>query len=347
MPTRPLPRRLVPAALLSAGALVLAACGGPPAPQTADPSASPGAVTETNCGIPVTVPAPPERIYALYQPAIETAHALGLSDRLVGTAFLDAQVIEPYAEAQAGMPYLPDLPAREALLAANPDFVLAGYNNVFATTGDESVGTRADLGALGVQTWINAPLCPSADGLSDEAIDPAQVSMDTIYGDLRSLGRVFGVPQRADELVVDLQARVAAVQERVAGKPRPTVAILLSDDDGSYRVASGIDFGTRVLEMAGAQNAFADLTDKRHVAVSKEELIARDPDVILTSTCCDAAYTVADGESDVEAIRTDPALSGSTAVREEKIFPFLFADRAAGIRAPSAAERVADLVHPE
>ncbi|WP_224393069.1 ABC transporter substrate-binding protein [Pseudonocardia sp. ICBG1293] len=339
------PRRVLPVAVLSAAVLVLSACGGPPAPAGAPDAA--GAVTEVNCGIEVTVPEPPGRIYALYQPAIETVHALGLSDRLVGTAYLDAPVVELYAAAQERTAYTRELPRREALLAAEPDFVLAGYNNVFATTGDESISTRADLAALGVRTWVNAPLCPSADGLSDEAIDPGQVSMETVYADLRSLGRVLGAPERAEQLVGELQATVAAVQERVAGAPRPRVAILLNDDDGSYRVASGIDFGTRVLEMAGAENVFGDLTERRHVAVSKEELIARDPDVILTSTCCDAATTVADGEADVAQIRTDPALAASTAVRTGRVYPFLFADRAAGIRGPSAAERVADLVHPE
>lgn len=334
-------------ALLSVCALAVTACGGPPQAGAPDPAAGGERVTETNCGIPVTVPGPPERIYALYQPAIETVHALGLSDRLVGTAFLDARVLDEYADAQSRVPYLPELPAREALLAANPDFVVAGYNGVFASSGTEAISTRADLAGLGVGTWISGPLCPTGDGLSDEAIDPASVSMETVYGDLRGLGRVLGVPDRAGELVTDLQARVETVRERVAGKPAPRVAILLSDDDGSYRVASGIDFGSRVLEMAGATNAFGDLTGRRHVAVGKEEVIARDPDVILTSTCCDAAYTVADGAADVEKIRGDPALSGSTAVREGKVFPFLFADRAAGIRAPAAAERVASLVHPE
>ncbi|WP_243653484.1 ABC transporter substrate-binding protein [Pseudonocardia endophytica] len=291
-------------------------------------------------------PSPPERIYALYQPAIETLHALGVSDRLVGTAWLDAPVLPEFADAQSGVPYVKDLPQREALLAANPDFVLAGYNNVFATTGDESISTRADLASVGVRTWVNAPLCPSADGLSDEAIDPAQVSMETIYADLLSLGRLLGAVERSEALVGDLKARVAAVQERVAGRPKPRVAILLNDDDGSYRVASGIDFGSRILEMAGAQNAFGDLTDKRHVAVSKEELIARNPDVILTSTCCDPATIDQDGKADVQQILTDPALAGGKAIAQKKVFPFLFADRAASLRAPYAAEKVAGLVHP-
>lgn len=334
--------RLLSAAVTCAAALGLTACGGPPDPVSAPEGGA--TVTEANCGIEVTGP-PPQRIWALYQPAIETLHALGVSDRLVGTSFLDAPVLPEFAEAQAGVPFLPANPQREALLAANPDFVLAGYNNVFAASGDESISTRGELATLGVRTWINAPLCPSADGLSDEAIDPAQVSMETIYADLRSLGRALGVQERSEEVVGELQARVAAVQERVAGKPRPRVAILLNDDDGSYRVASGIDFGSRILEMAGAENAFGDLAERRHVAVSKEELIARDPDVILTSTCCDPATVDADGRADVQQILTDPALGGSTAVVQQKVYPFLFADRAASLRAPYAAEKVADLVH--
>ncbi|MEV1292347.1 ABC transporter substrate-binding protein [Pseudonocardia sp. NPDC049635] len=346
MSVRSVPRRMLPVTLLAVGALVLAACGGPPAAQDGDVGGA-GVVTEVNCGIEVTVAAPPQRIYALYQPAIETLHALGVSDRLVGTAYLDAPVLDEFAQAQEDLPYIPDLPSREALLQTNPDFVLSGYNNAFASSGSETVSTRAELGELGVRTWINAPLCPSEDGLSDEAIDPAQVSMDTIYDDLRSLGRVLDVPDRAEELVADLQARVAAVRERVEGLPAPRVAILLNDDDGSYRVASGIDFGSRVLEMAGAENVFGDLTERRHVAVSTEELIARDPDVILTSTCCDPATVVADGQADVDQIMNDPALSGSTAVRDGAVHAFLFADRAASLRAPYAAERVADLVHPE
>jgi iron complex transport system substrate-binding protein len=97
--------RIVPT--LAAAAL-LAACGGPPA---ASAPAGTG-TTARNCGIDVTVPGPPQRIYAAYQPAIEMVHALGVSDRVVGTAYLDAQVLPEYAAAQAATEYLPELPSR-------------------------------------------------------------------------------------------------------------------------------------------------------------------------------------------------------------------------------------------
>jgi iron complex transport system substrate-binding protein len=325
-------------------AILISGCGGPPPAH--EPAAG-GAISADNCGIEVAVAGPPQRIYAAYQPAIEMAHALGVTDRLVGTAFLDAQVLPGYAEAQAGTEYLPELPSREALLATNPDFIISGYNNIFSDSGSSSIGTRASLRELGVQTWIFGPLCPSADGLSDEAIDPASVTMETVYTDVRDLGRLFGVEDRAAALVAEMRARIAAVQRRVEGAPRPRVAVVLQGDDGAFRVAGGKDFVTRILDMAGADNAFADLTSRRHVPVGVEKIIARDPDVILTSTCCDASYTRAEAEPDAERVRAHPALANLTAVHEGRVHGFLFADRAAGIRVPHAVELVAELVHPD
>jgi iron complex transport system substrate-binding protein len=325
-------------------AAVLTGCGGPPqaaAPQAGEP------LTATNCGIEVSLPGPPQRVYAAFQPAIEMVHALGVGDRVVGTAFLDAQVLPEYADAQAGMDHLPELPSREALLATDPDFVVSGYNGLFAESGTETIGTRASLRELGVESWIFGPLCPSADGLSDEAIDPSAVTMENVYTDVRELGRLFGVEERAATLVEEMQARIAAVQQRVAGAPPVRVAVVSPQDDGTFRVAGGRDFATRILELAGAENVFADLTTRRNVPVGAEEIIARDPEVILTSTCCDGAYTVADAAPDAERLRTHPALAGVTAVREGRVHGFLFADRAAGVRVPHAAESVADLVHPD
>nr|WP_255426739.1 ABC transporter substrate-binding protein [Pseudonocardia sp. C8] len=335
-------RRLI-ITLSCAAALVLTACGGPPRPGAVMAS---GAVTETNCGLPVTVPEPPRRIYALYQPAIEMVHALGVTDRVVGTAFLDAQVLPDYAPAQAEMDYLPELPSREALLAATPDFVVSGYNGVFATSGSETLGTRGDLARLGVQSWVFGPLCPSADGLADEAIDPRAVTMDNVYADVRGLGRLFGVSERAEQVVAEMRRRLDSVRSRTADMPVVRVAVISPKDDGTFSVAGGQDFVTRILEMAGAGNVFADLRAKRNIPVGVEEIIARNPDVILTSTCCDGTYTRADGEPDAQKLRDNPALAQVNAVRDGRVHPFLFADRAAGVRVPHAVETVADLVHP-
>lgn len=338
----------LPRTLTAIAAVVTIAASGCSSPDPQEDSRSENAVTVENCGIEVSVAGPPERVYAAYQPATEIAHALGISDRLVGTAYLDSQVLPEYAEAQSQVPYVPQLPSREGLLAARPDFVLSGYNNFFAEgDADESVGTRASLAELGIQSWILSPLCPSQDGLSDEAIDPATVRVDTIYRDLRDLGTIFGVEDRAEQVITDQQQRITAVEEAVAGADRPKVAIVLIDDDGGYRVAGGVDFGTQIIEHAGGVNAFADLQQRRHVEVDIEEIIRRDPDVILTSVCCDISFTAETGAEEAAALAQNPALAGVSAVRNNQVHPFLFADRAAGVRAAHSVELVASILHPD
>ncbi|WP_278313869.1 ABC transporter substrate-binding protein [Lolliginicoccus levis] len=311
------------------------------------PGATGAATTaRTNCGIDVTVNEPPQRIYAAYQPAIEVAHALGASERLVGTAYLDSEVLPEHSAAQASVPYAEALPSRDELLAAQPDFILSGFNGVFSESSSSSVGTRASLATLGISTWILSPLCPSADGLADEAIDPATVTFDSIYADLRDLGALWGTPEQASTVITDMRARIAAVAEAVEGAPRPSVAVVSPRADGTLGIASGTDFVTRIIEAAGGTNAFADLTSKRNITIGEEELLARDPDVILTSTCCDASYTDEDALPDVARLRDNPALATLTAVREDQVHPFLFADRAASVRAASATEKVAAILHP-
>ncbi|WP_069160172.1 ABC transporter substrate-binding protein [Nocardia altamirensis] len=328
---------------LVACAIVLAGCGAQPGPATNDATA----VTRANCGIDVGVGGPPQRIYAAYQPSIEIAHALGVTDRLVTTAFLDSAVLPEYQAAQAKTTYVEKLPSRDELLSKNPDFVLSGFNGVFAKSSSSSVGTRASLHDLGVRTWIVSPLCPSADGLADEAIDPATVRFENVYADLRDLGALWGVSERAESVVTQLGARIDAVRAKVGSAPKPRVAVVTPKDDGSYTVAGGIDFVTRIIDAAGGVNAFADLTERRNVQIGAEQLIARDPDIILTSMCCKATYTRADAQPQADKIVGNPAFANLTAVRKGAVHPFLFADRAAGVRIAHATELVAELIHPD
>ncbi|TCC19482.1 ABC transporter substrate-binding protein [Kribbella speibonae] len=332
----------VVAAVLSLS--LLAGCG-----PAAEADSSARSITVQNCGIGVTVDGPPKRVFAAYQPAIEMAHALGISDRLVGTAYLDAEVLPEYAGAQAKAKYFKNLPSREELLSLNPDFVLSGFNDVFSAAGsDSSFGSRKSLADLGVRTWIFSPLCPTADGKGDEAIDPSTVSMDNVYADLRDLGRLFGVEDRAAQVIADQQRRIAAVETAVKDAPRPTVAIVRPGlEGGQLTVSGGPDFGTVLIRQAGGVNAFADLTAKRNVKISVEEFIKRDPDYVLVSGCCDASLTPAASQPDVDKILGNPAYANLKAVRGKRVIPWLFANHSAGVRGAYTTENLGHLLHPD
>ncbi|TWD81162.1 iron complex transport system substrate-binding protein [Kribbella amoyensis] len=323
---------------------LLTACGG-----AAEAGPSTDAVTVRNCGLDVSVDGPPERVFAAYQPAIEMAHALGLSDRLVGTAFLDSEVLPEYADAQRDRKYYKNLPSREELLSHNPDFVLSGFNDVFSAAGtDGSFGSRKSLTDLGVRTWIFSPLCPTADGKGDEAIDPASVSMDNVYADLRDLGKLFGAGDKAEQVIADQQRRIAAVEAKVKGADRPTVAIVRPGlEGGGLTVSGGPDFGTVLIRQAGGVNAFADLTAKRNVKISAEEFIKRDPDYVLISGCCDATLTEDRTRPDVDKLLANPAFANLKAVQNKHVVPWLFAHHSAGVRGAHSTELIAKIIHPD
>ncbi|WP_431887804.1 ABC transporter substrate-binding protein [Nocardiopsis alba] len=336
-------RRRVRSGLALVLVATLTACGGTASPDAGEAAGE----TLRNCDVDVPADAPPERVFAAYQPAIEMAHALGIGDRLVGTAFLDAVVLDDYVEAQAEQKYYPNLPSREELLDARPDFVLSGFTDVFT---DESLGTRASLRELGVESWIFSPLCPSEDGRSDESIDPADVTMDNVYADLRDLGTLFDVSERADEVIAEMRATVDGVTETLEGRvdedERPTVMIGRPGDQG-FHVAGGPDFSTELIDLAGGVNAFADLDGRRNHQVSVEDVIERDPDYILIDVCCDAEMTAADSAPDIERIMDNPALANLTAVSEDQVREFTFADRSAGVRSAPAVATIAEIIHPD
>lgn len=74
-----------------------------------------------NCGEKVTVDTPPQRLVTLNQGATEVALALGLADRMAGTAYLDDAVASQYQQAYDSIPVLAkEYPSKEQFLAATP-----------------------------------------------------------------------------------------------------------------------------------------------------------------------------------------------------------------------------------
>ncbi|MDV6013554.1 ABC transporter substrate-binding protein [Haloechinothrix sp. LS1_15] len=296
--------------------------------------------TITSCGVEITTDEAPERVFAAYQPAIEMAYALGIEDRLVATAFINNEILEEYAGAHAGQPFYERVPSRETVLSYEPDFILTSAYRLYT---EEGIGSRDGLAAIGVDTWLSAVACPDADG---ERMAELQ-SMDNVYSDLRQLGEIFDVRERADELIAEFSGTIERVEEAVAqANHEPTLAIARPDSDG-FRVTGGLDFSTEIFEMAGGRNAFGDLDVSGPHTVSTEELIKRDPDYILVDTCCGPELTPSDAEEDVEAIMNDPALANLTAVSEGTVLEFGFPDRWAGVRAASTVESLAEMLHPD
>src|SRR5512134_3832335 len=86
------------------------------------------AVSVENCGISTAYADAPRRAFTMNQAATEIMLALGLQERMVGTAFLDDAILPEFADAYNAIQVRTTAyPSRDVLLGAQPDFLYAAY----------------------------------------------------------------------------------------------------------------------------------------------------------------------------------------------------------------------------
>lgn len=313
---------VLPAALVVAA---LAACVGPGEASTTTASPSTGStaagsttafqpVTVDNCGTTVTVDTPPQRVVAIKSTSIEMMLALGLGDRLVGTAFADGPVPDEYADAYDAVPVLSDnVPGQEALLAVQPDFVYAGWESNFSADG---VGDRSTLAGYGIGTYVSPAAC------KEDGYMPDPLTFDGLFDEIRQIASVFGVDDRADAIVTEQQAQLAAVQKPA----EKTTALWYSSGTDTPYVGAGIGAPQMMMDAAGLTNIFADVHDT-WTSAGWEQVVAADPDVIVL---VDASWNTA--ASKIAMLEANAATSQLTAVREHRYLTVPFPAAEAGVR---------------
>lgn len=267
----------------------------------------------TSCGRPVSFAEPPRRTVALDQTSTETLLELGLQDRMAGTANLKTKIPARYEAAYASVPVIaPKIATGEQLRAATPDFVVGGSADLF--TADRA-GTREELDALKVPTFVSAVDCPRQN--------PAGTTpFELLFSDYEKLGTVFGAEERAGKLAADQRAAVARAGQSASrvpeGADRPTVVYLYSVFNGMPYVAGGTGLPSEMSRIVGAKNAFDDV-DEDWPEVSWEEVAERDPDFIVIG---DLSERGRPGDSAAEKRATmtgHPVISKLAAVRDDRI----------------------------
>ncbi|MZE56891.1 ABC transporter substrate-binding protein [Streptomyces sp. SID5770] len=318
------PRRV----LLPAAALVplLAACSAP-AERTPAAKAAPGfPYIVTNCGVKSTFQAPPKRAVTMNQHVTEIMIALGLEKSLVGTAYLDDQVLPAYEKAYDSVPVLAkEYPSKEALLAADPDFVYGGYASAFDAKDGRS---RDDLKKAGISTRLNTEYCPSG-----------KTSVDDLYREVTEVGRTFGVPDRAEKWIAGARATVAANEKRLKDLPPVSVFVYDSGDKTAF-TAGGKGIGNELITRAGGRNVFADV-DKAFGDATWEQVVARKPEVVVIYD-----YGSTTVEQKKERLLEDPALKDVPAIKNRRFAVMPLSDAVLGVRVPAAVEKLAAQLHP-
>jgi iron complex transport system substrate-binding protein len=291
-------------------ALFLAACS----PAS---SAVQGGITLTDgLGRAVTLTVPAQRIVSLAPSNTEILFAVGAGLQIIGRDSISDYPAEAAQLTDVGGGF-GEL-NREAILAQNPDLVLA------APITPE--GQILDLEKAGLTVYML----------------PNPKSFEELYANLETVGQITGHEKEAAELVESLKVRVQAVEEKIAPlSDRPLVFYELdaTDPNAPWTAGPGT-FVDMIVNAAGGLNLGADL-EGEWVQISVEELIAKNPSVIVLG---DAVF----GGVTPEIVKARTGWDGLTAVKENKIFPFddNLVSRP-GPRLVDGLEALAKLLHPD
>jgi ABC-type Fe3+-hydroxamate transport system substrate-binding protein len=265
---RSLPRPLVavPVALL----LSLTACGGDSsdagaaAPETSASDAFP--VTVTGADGELTLDEQPETIVSMSATATEMLFAIGAGDQVEA--------------ADDNSNYPEDAPSTD-LSAFTPNAeAIAGYAPDLVVLSDDLNGIVDALDALSVPTL----LLPAAETLDDS------------YEQLEVLGDATGHAEEADEVVADMQDRIAAAVASVPAEAQGT-RVYHELDPSFYSAASSTFIGS-IYTQLGLENIADGAPDATggYPQLSAEYIAGAAPGLIVladTKCCGETAQTVA------------------------------------------------------
>jgi iron complex transport system substrate-binding protein len=308
---------------------------------TGSTTASYQPVTLQNCGHTLTFTKPPERVISTMQNTTDILLSLGLESRIVGIYYGQIYQSEMGVDDDNNAQYqhLPDLggditraPSKERVLSTRPDFVFSAHltRDFLASYG---LVTQEQFREQGAQIY----------GMSGECSDDAtQVRATSVYDDILNIGRIFGVQERAQQIVSTMKMRVEAVQQRLADHPpRPVVAIPIFSSTRATAPITVVGAGiyTDLVRLAGGSNTFGT-QNKTYPSIGQEAFAIQKSEAYIF-----IRYREADTAKFASYLfSTYPDIPASQHRRIISIDSFQWNE---GIFLPNVVEQLARALHPE
>ena len=198
--------------------------------------------------------ATPQRIISTAPSITETLFAMGLGPRVVGVTVYCKFPPQALKLTKIGEYLKPDL---EMIVALHPDLVV-------------------------VQAQPNH-LSEELARLHIAHVEVQSHNLDEVYAGARAIGKAAGATPAAEQMIADMQAHLQTIKRLTGDRPRPAAVFLVGHDPGSLEgliAGAGSSYFSDLLDTAGGTNIFSDAATP-YPNVSLEEILARNPDVIL------------------------------------------------------------------
>ena len=258
----------------------------------------------------------PKRIISLVPAVTEMLFAIGAGPQVAAVSSFDEFPPEVNKLPKVGALLDPDT---ERILSLEPDLV--------ATYGSQ-VDLQAQMKRASIATY-----------------DYRHGGLAHIFVTMRELGERTGHAGEAAKAISAIEARIAAVRARVAGRPRPRTLLVFSRDPRALRnifVSGGRGFLHDMLEAAGGEDVFDDV-DRESMQATTETILARAPEVILEIR----PENIPVGAELEEEIRSWSRLAAVPAVRNKRVYLVTGKEMVVpGPRVAAGVERMAKVLHP-
>jgi iron complex transport system substrate-binding protein len=197
---------------------------------------------------------PPQRIISLAPSVTEILFAIGLGERIVGVSSYCNYPPQALSKEKVGGYTNPSL---EKIIALKPHLVIG-------TADGELKPFVRKMKEMGISVYITNPQ-----------------SVADVLTTIQNIGEVTSAQTAAEEVVAAMKKKIQNVKEKVQGRSRVRVLNVLAHDP---LITSGRGtFVDDLISLAGGFN-IAGQTREKHPRFSMEEVIARDPEVILLSS---------------------------------------------------------------
>jgi len=218
------------------------------------PVSSPCTTFEDVLGRQVSLARDPMRIVPLAPNLTEILYYLGLEDRIVGVTDFSYYPAAALEKPRVGSYINLNV---EKIISLSPELVIG-------ISDGNSSGDLELLEQAGIPVFI---------------VNPRNV--ESVIASVARIGRVCGILEKADSMVVELTRRFEAVRSALQSQKKPLV--FLQINSVPIMTVNKTTFHNDLIRLAGGVNMTAD-EPMTYPRISVEEVIRKEPDVIIISS---------------------------------------------------------------
>jgi iron complex transport system substrate-binding protein len=212
------------------------------------------AITDSR-GVKITFSKTPEKIVSLMPSNTEILFALGCGEKITA--------VSDYCNYPVETSDIPILPTGEQLsiekiIDLSPDAAFIGK----MTAMDDQINQLEQAGVKVIVTEAN--------------------SLSETYGIIEMIGHAMGKEKEAEAIVKNMKESFEKIKKEVENKAESKVYVEVSPLEYGLWSCGQNTFIQELIEIAGAKNIFDDIDG--WAAVSEEQVIVRNPDIILTTS---------------------------------------------------------------